>query len=76
MHFERKADWVMTFYKGYKTHDGVENWPAMEVDFARMQLEQQRQHGTKYIYRSCKAQQISLTYIISIIPRSKPDEMM
>ena len=39
IHFERKTDWVMTFYKGYKTHDGVENWPAMEVDFARMQLE-------------------------------------
>lgn len=35
---ERKADWVMSFYKGYKTIDGIENWPEMEVDFARMQL--------------------------------------
>ena len=35
---ERKADWVMSFYKGYKTYDGIENWPEMEVDFARMQL--------------------------------------
>jgi len=34
--YERKADWVMSFYKGYKTIDGIENWPEMEVDFARM----------------------------------------
>ena len=38
LHVGRKMDWVMTFYKGYKTHDGLENWPAMEVDFTRMHL--------------------------------------
>lgn len=38
--YARKTDWVMTFYKGYKTHDGVENWPAMEVDFARLYWKQ------------------------------------
>lgn len=34
----RKEDWVMSFYKGYKSQDGVENWPSMEVNFAKMLL--------------------------------------
>mmetsp|Transcript_94422 Transcript_94422/g.224919 ORF Transcript_94422/g.224919 Transcript_94422/m.224919 type:complete len:1533 (+) Transcript_94422:40-4638(+) len=32
----RKEEWVMSFYKGYKTHDGKDNWPEREVDFAKM----------------------------------------
>lgn len=28
----------MSFYKGYKSQDGVENWPSMEVNFAKMLL--------------------------------------
>lgn len=34
----RKEEWVMSFYKGYKTHDGKDNWPEREVDFAKMPL--------------------------------------
>jgi len=34
----RKVDWVMSFYNGYKTHDGTQNWPALEVDFAKLYL--------------------------------------
>ncbi|CAK9083607.1 5-methyl-1-naphthoate 3-hydroxylase (Azinomycin biosynthesis protein B1) [Durusdinium trenchii] len=36
----RKEDWVMSFYKGYKSQDGVENWPSMEVNFAKMYWKQ------------------------------------
>jgi len=32
----RKADWVMSFYEGYKTFDGKANWPDIEVNFAQM----------------------------------------
>ncbi|CAE7467709.1 cyp140 [Symbiodinium natans] len=33
---ERKTDWVMSFYNGYKTFDGKANWPEMEVNLAQM----------------------------------------
>eukprot|EP00931_Biecheleriopsis_adriatica_P046768 TRINITY_DN26896_c0_g2_i1.p1 TRINITY_DN26896_c0_g2~~TRINITY_DN26896_c0_g2_i1.p1 ORF type:complete len:1082 (-),score=261.34 TRINITY_DN26896_c0_g2_i1:195-3272(-) len=36
--YRRKVDWVMSFYNGYKTMDGEQNWPTQEVNFAKLFL--------------------------------------